>query len=238
MSISYAVFCLKKKTKADGARKSSAYSSPRFLLGALEHSGKHYGNSFFFLMIRRPPRFTLFPYTTLFRSNTCLLDVAAGPDVLGDAPCALGQPVEQIRVDVIPDPERKDAKRPAATLGLVGDALGVGLAHRRHPVRQEHDDAQPALGRRLGECLPEGTRDVGAAVGVEAADPLLSGAHVVTRYVGPPGRVATHATSEGDHPEPVLRSERAEQLRQRRLRLIELVARHRARDVEYGNEIT
>src|SRR4051794_41707085 len=27
-------------------------------------------NSFFFLMIRRPPRSTLFPYTTLFRSLT------------------------------------------------------------------------------------------------------------------------------------------------------------------------
>src|SRR6202046_5798428 len=26
-------------------------------------------HSFFFLMIRRPPRSTLFPYTTLFRSN-------------------------------------------------------------------------------------------------------------------------------------------------------------------------
>src|SRR5215217_9244386 len=26
-------------------------------------------NCFFFLMIRRPPRSTLFPYTTLFRSN-------------------------------------------------------------------------------------------------------------------------------------------------------------------------
>src|SRR3989441_9738377 len=26
---------------------------------------------FFFLMIRRPPRSTLFPYTTLFRSNQC-----------------------------------------------------------------------------------------------------------------------------------------------------------------------
>src|SRR4029434_11326471 len=26
--------------------------------------------SFFFLMIRRPPRSTLFPYTTLFRSHT------------------------------------------------------------------------------------------------------------------------------------------------------------------------
>src|SRR5258705_1824021 len=28
----------------------------------------HAGCSFFFLMIRRPPRSTLFPYTTLFRS--------------------------------------------------------------------------------------------------------------------------------------------------------------------------
>src|SRR2546427_6429667 len=27
---------------------------------------------FFFLMIRRPPRSTLFPYTTLFRSKICL----------------------------------------------------------------------------------------------------------------------------------------------------------------------
>src|ERR1039457_7532970 len=35
----------------------------------------------FFLMIRRPPRSTLFPYTTLFRSDT----VAAS--CLGHAPC-------------------------------------------------------------------------------------------------------------------------------------------------------
>src|SRR2546423_4318064 len=28
---------------------------------------------FFFLMIRRPPRSTLFPYTTLFRSSTTLM---------------------------------------------------------------------------------------------------------------------------------------------------------------------
>src|SRR5262245_66687667 len=28
---------------------------------------------FFFLMIRRPPRSTLFPYTTLFRSKLCLI---------------------------------------------------------------------------------------------------------------------------------------------------------------------
>src|SRR3712207_9305702 len=30
---------------------------------------------FFFLMIRRPPRSTLFPYTTLFRSDQVLLDL-------------------------------------------------------------------------------------------------------------------------------------------------------------------
>src|SRR5580704_329613 len=55
--ISYAVFCLKKKKKIrsrsesrDVARYAASY---RF---------------FFFFMIRRPPRSTLFPYTTLFRS--------------------------------------------------------------------------------------------------------------------------------------------------------------------------
>src|SRR3712207_9370915 len=38
---------------------------------------------FFFLMIRRPPRSTLFPYTTLFRSN-----LAA--EIKGEAPVPFG----------------------------------------------------------------------------------------------------------------------------------------------------
>src|SRR5580698_10672294 len=33
---------------------------------------------FFFLMIRRPPRSTLFPYTTLFRSGSGTPDLAGG----------------------------------------------------------------------------------------------------------------------------------------------------------------
>src|SRR5256885_9745812 len=40
---------------------------------------------FFFLMIRRPPRSTLFPYTTLFRSTTCtrwLLTQATPPSLV------------------------------------------------------------------------------------------------------------------------------------------------------------
>src|SRR5258707_4531317 len=35
--------------------------------------------SFFFLMIRRPPRSTLFPYTTLFRSDFTLAPETAAP---------------------------------------------------------------------------------------------------------------------------------------------------------------
>src|SRR5215216_6976438 len=38
---------------------------------------------FFFLMIRRPPRSTLFPYTTLFRSKDLSLQVLLDP---GDLP--------------------------------------------------------------------------------------------------------------------------------------------------------
>src|SRR2546430_10570855 len=34
----------------------------------LTRSPRHISSLFFFLMIRRPPRSTLFPYTTLFRS--------------------------------------------------------------------------------------------------------------------------------------------------------------------------
>src|SRR5258708_26183901 len=36
---------------------------------------------FFFLMIRRPPRSTLFPYTTLFRSRLAPLPQKCGPDL-------------------------------------------------------------------------------------------------------------------------------------------------------------
>src|SRR5712672_724489 len=48
---------------------------------------------FFFLMIRRPPRSTLFPYTTLFRSSARGPAVAregcmSVPDLTGDVPRA------------------------------------------------------------------------------------------------------------------------------------------------------
>src|SRR6202012_6296877 len=42
------------------------------------YGGHDFPSLFFFLMIRRPPRSTLFPYTTLFRSDR---DHLARPDV-------------------------------------------------------------------------------------------------------------------------------------------------------------
>src|SRR5439155_13106939 len=40
-----------------------------YIVVLLAHSSLAWRPSFFFLMIRRPPTSTLFPYTTLFRSN-------------------------------------------------------------------------------------------------------------------------------------------------------------------------
>src|SRR5476649_427550 len=70
--ISYAVFCLKKKKQRlandGGGRPFFAHRShpPRYL-GANGYVAVRSRPFFFFLMIRRPPRSTLFPYTTLFR---------------------------------------------------------------------------------------------------------------------------------------------------------------------------
>src|ERR1039458_4042292 len=86
LGISYAVFCLKKnrgrgaaawcQTHAltflipfvcacvgDPARAHPTASSPS------PARPRDFAISFFFLMMRRPPRSTLFPYTTLFRST-------------------------------------------------------------------------------------------------------------------------------------------------------------------------
>src|ERR1039458_1916539 len=69
LGISYAVFCLKKKTRAfisEYAVPMSRLSAAAFVaVPGLSFTGRI---NLFFLMIRRPPRSTLFPYTTLFRS--------------------------------------------------------------------------------------------------------------------------------------------------------------------------
>src|SRR2546426_8313926 len=51
--------------------------------GCSTASAPHPAFIFFFLMIRRPPRSTLFPYTTLFRSELVVLAHGAADDLVG-----------------------------------------------------------------------------------------------------------------------------------------------------------
>src|SRR3712207_8271619 len=56
-------------------------------------------------MIRRPPRSTLFPYTTLFRSDR------VERRILGHAPLRLAQPVAQVAAGVEPAAARRVDRR-------------------------------------------------------------------------------------------------------------------------------
>src|SRR6266536_1177933 len=72
--ISYAVFCLKKKKCNRGNISSITVLTTWFFIVLLPTRARPKtlmieAQPFFFLMIRRPPRSTLFPYTTLFRSS-------------------------------------------------------------------------------------------------------------------------------------------------------------------------
>src|SRR5450830_1401747 len=71
VSISYAVFCLKKKNKKVhglAANVDDHRAAASGQTGRTHFEGRsRWLFVLFFLMIRRPPRSTLFPYTTLFR---------------------------------------------------------------------------------------------------------------------------------------------------------------------------
>src|SRR2546427_9489684 len=77
-------------------------SSASYLLR--NHSHDNNSALFFFLMIRHPPRSTLFPYPTLFRS--ALIE----PDPPADAECLVHVVVEQLAHHMDGGQHREDAK--------------------------------------------------------------------------------------------------------------------------------
>src|SRR2546422_7417288 len=111
---------------------------------------------FFFLMIRRPPRSTLFPYTTLFRSRLELLDAAedvpaleadevdALTVLLEEAPDRLGR-VRRLQELDVADPRRQDRVLESEFLGLAA-AMDRQPEDLREPldrgVEVPHDDRQ------------------------------------------------------------------------------------------------
>src|SRR3712207_6948383 len=104
----------------------------------------------FFLMIRRPPRSTLFPYTTLFRSGVLRRPQRTSAD---PGRGAGGDPGGQR-----PDPRA----RPAAERGAAGGSPEPGPGEHRQGCR--HGPARGPRGRGLhhaGVPLPRGGRDAG-----------------------------------------------------------------------------
>src|SRR2546422_4531883 len=109
---------------------------------------------FFFLMIRRPPRSTLFPYTTLFRSPPNLERASEHGGLHGE--CRIGGDAE-----VAPGPvDREGAKAhrgqpvllPVDPRGLLVGDLVDAVVRRREPGRVVFDRA----GRGEGGCAGDG----------------------------------------------------------------------------------
>src|ERR1022692_2274439 len=82
--ISYAVFCLKKKRARRGTRVRPIAPVPTSLPGAPPFTLAVMMDAIFFLMMWRPPRSTLFPYTTLFRSGIFFLQAMARREAVHD----------------------------------------------------------------------------------------------------------------------------------------------------------
>src|SRR5438874_10421195 len=88
---------------------------------------------FFFLMIRRPPRSTLFPYTTLFRSRSRKRDVFAVCPIVGGK--SLKGPSDKM----------------LAQLGYEATALGVARLYANFTGTFIIDPADKAQARAISE---------------------------------------------------------------------------------------
>src|SRR2546430_11006330 len=129
--------------------------------------GSSIGILFFFLMIRRPPRSTLFPYTTLFRSESMERRRHKGSlSVLRD-----GQPGTGIIVRPRYSADNRPAKR-------FLKALGANSPKTRDRCRPERTDLAPkGSGWRSGV-------DCSGAVGIHRHGKRRRAIHVLSR---PPG---------------------------------------------------
>src|SRR5688572_31385061 len=92
----------------------------------------------FFLMIRRPPRSTLFPYTTLFRSHNVLN--------LREANIGQGQ-LQRCSMECLQRKKRKSSifNRHAAWEGLIGKLLFLGRDRKSTRLNSSHSQISYAV---------------------------------------------------------------------------------------------
>src|SRR3712207_2215552 len=112
---------------------------------------------FFFLMIRRPPRSTLFPYTTLFRSSR-------GAEVVGDVldGRGLGARGAGEGRDLEASDRARDEDRLCHAEALVGDLLDRGAGEGQHVVAG-HSGEDPAVRRGRDDPVSLDDPDASAA---------------------------------------------------------------------------
>src|SRR3712207_4462498 len=117
-------------------------------------------------MIRRPPRSTLFPYTTLFRSLSTFgwrsPSTKGSPRDSSACPMCAAAPEALLAADNIlaSSVERRRTKWSIRTASNLGATVGRGRWERRtrEPARRRHrTDTAPASGRPAG--CPEGPED-------------------------------------------------------------------------------
>src|SRR3712207_4374004 len=118
---------------------------------------------FFFLMIRRPPRSTLFPYTTLFRSSVARLELVAGQ--VGVLAVEVEPAADLVDVRRLPEQPRVLHHLRLAPPRLEHDLHSRAEARLERPRRQQREAALVVAEQR-GAPPEQGPVEVG----VHAAD--------------------------------------------------------------------
>src|SRR3972149_743722 len=96
---------------------------------------------FFFLMIRRPPRSTLFPYTTLFRASRCFCERCIRWHRYHSRLVSCGGICEAISTVVSRRLDSRECRGCNAAGTAMGSGCGLWRGSKHRPERSEQDES-------------------------------------------------------------------------------------------------
>src|SRR2546422_6337489 len=100
---------------------------------------------FFFLMIRRPPRSTLFPYTTLFRSRGRRYAVVVQTDLLNELSTVVVAPTSTSALPTVLD---RKSTRLNSSHGYISYAVFCLKKKKKHVCKSGWDQVRSARNER------------------------------------------------------------------------------------------